>query len=104
MATYLELQTLRSNSLLRNKCAMAIAKKAHAIAQEATPVAEKMAWAKAAIGNPESKLEAAINYVLADKSAATLATIMGIIDGDTDTNDAIVQAAIDESIDRLLGV
>lgn len=95
MATYLELFALRSDSDLNDKIAVAVAKKAQAIIDEATPTAAEIAWANEAINNPVAKAGTLINYVLAANSEATPAQITGASDASIQTN---VNAAVDALI------
>lgn len=95
MATYAELFDLRSNSGLRNKVAVAVAKKAQAIFDLATPTAKQVTWAGEAIENPVSKADALLNYVLAKNSASTVAQISA-------ASDAAIQTNVDAAVDKIV--
>lgn len=96
MATYMELFSLRNNSDLQDKVAVAVAKKAQTLLDKATPSAAEVAWASEAIADPTGKARALLNYVLAKNSDAASATIVGAAD-------ATIQAAIDGAVDVLIG-
>lgn len=99
MATYAEIHTLRGSSTigpLRQKINVAIAIKANTLAK-ATPSAAQGAWAKAALANPDSFQELILNYILAEYSASTVATI-------ENATDAQVQTAVNAAVVTLLEV
>lgn len=100
MATYLELNGLRTGTGvddLVKKIAVAICVKANAIAKEATPPAEKRAWARQALANPADQVWIILNYIVAEYSAVDLTAIIG-------ATDAQVQDAVNAAVDTLLGV
>jgi hypothetical protein len=99
MATYQELFSLASSSTigaLRQRIIVAISIKAQAIAELPTPTAEQKAWARQALGNPQSFEQTILHYVLADNAAATVAQIEG-------ATDVQVQTAVNTAVDNLLG-
>ena len=75
MATYLELNELSENGLIRNKVTAAVAILARGIFNEASPTTPRKAWAESAIFDPASKTKEMIWYLLADNVAATKAQI-----------------------------
>jgi hypothetical protein len=95
MATYAELYELRANSDLRNKVAVAVAVKAQTLLDAATPSNSQVAWANAAISNPNAKAEVLLNYSLAKNKAMTVVQINGAAD-------ATIQSAIDGAVDKLI--
>lgn len=95
MATYTEIYDLRSNSDLRNKIVVAVAIKAAAILDSATPTAAQIAWAKAAIANPMGQADDLLVYVLAKNAALTAAQITG-------ASDAAIQTAVNGAIDKII--
>ena len=95
MATYLELFTLRTDSNLQDRTAVAVTKKAQALLVAVTPTAAEVAWALAAIENPRSKADALLNYVLAANSAGSVAAIQA-------ATDAAIQANIDTAVDAII--
>jgi hypothetical protein len=94
MATYAELRDLLRDGRLTPKIQTAIAVKAHAIMQEATPSAERLAWASAALPPTQDAAEKMLAYALAANKALTAAQILS-------ASDAALQAAIDEAVDKL---
>lgn len=98
MATYAELHTLRSDSALGNKIKVAIAIKAHSILGEATPGANRKAWAEAAIQNPGSVLDTLFNYVLAENKSNTVAQITGASDDGINSIQENVDAAVNQIV------
>lgn len=100
MATYSELVNHRSTSNftdLRNKVAVAVAVKAAAIVNAATPTAPEQAWAKEALANPQTKADVIINFLIADNADNTLSQING-------ASDAVIQTKVDTAVDNLFGV
>lgn len=95
MATYTELFELRANSALRNKIAVAIAVKAQALIDLASPTSAQIAWANSAIQNPIGKADTLLNYVLAANKARTVAQI----EVATDTE---IQTAVNSAVDKLI--
>lgn len=76
MATYVELTGLASSAdTLRQQVKAAIAKSALTITNEApatTNHVQRLAWAKAALGNPDNEVDRVIWYVLAANAGATV--------------------------------
>lgn len=95
MATYQELFELRSNSALRNRIAVAAAKKAQSLLDGGTPTTEEVAWANNAISEPIEIANKLMVYVLAANSAATVAAINAV-------TDAALQTAVDGAVDALI--
>ena len=96
MATYSELFDLASDSPLRNRVSVAVAKKAQSLLDSGSPTAAQVSWASDAIANPVSKANMLLNYVLAANSNATPAQITGASDAAIPSN---VDAAGDALID-----
>ncbi len=92
MATYIELFNLRTNSALRNKIQVALAIKGNAILQEATPSPERLAFAEAALKNPNSKLDEAMWFLFAANKDVPEATIIA-------STDAVIQTHVDNYVD-----
>lgn len=95
MATYAELYNLRSDTALRNKVRVAVAKKAQALVDLATPTQGQLAWASQALTNPDAVADQIFNYVLVVNSAATAAQIQAATDAAIQTN---VNAAVDKLV------
>lgn len=95
MATYDELYDLHNNSALRNRVRVAVTKKAQTLIDLLAPTNAQLAWAKAALSNPEAEADRVFPYVLAANSMATTAAITGATDAAIQTN---VSAAIDKLI------
>ena len=96
MATYNEIQTLRTNSDLRNRCEVAIMIKAHALAI-GSPTTAQITFAKAALKDPSQYVDAVFAYMLADNNGASIATITG-------ATDAAIQTNTNNAVDQLLAV
>lgn len=94
MATYTELYAMSSADTLRDRIAVAITIKAHAIAG-ATPTATQIEWVNAALATPQSKVSAMLAYVLAANKTAAVVTILAASDSTLQTNiDAAVDALV----------
>lgn len=95
MATYTELVGLAGTAdALRQQIKMAIAKSALTITNEApatTNHAQRLAWAKAALGNLDGEVGRVMWYVLAANAGATVGQITG-------ASDATVQTAVDQAV------
>ena len=81
-----------STNTLLNKVTAAIAVKAHAITQEASPNQVRRDWALEALGGPDTDARRILNYVLAANAGATVEQIEGATDTAIQTN---VDAAVD---------
>ncbi len=100
MATYLELQTLRTGSNvaeLGQRIVVALCIKANAIAKLPTPTDAQRAWAKSALATPDQYIGMALSYILAEYNT-TDATVI------TSATDAQVQVAVDAAVDTLLAL
>lgn len=100
MANYVDLHALRGNSsvsALMQKIAVAITIKAHAITNLPTPLATQKTWALSALQDPNKDSGLILNYILAQYNAAATSAITGAAD-------AVVQTAVDNAVDKLLGV
>ena len=86
MATYLELFTLKSDSALQDRTAVAVAIKAQGLLDSATPSIAQVTWANEALENPVSKAGALLNYVLAANNGLTVAQIQSASDSALQTN------------------
>ena len=100
MATYAELSTIHLddqwNDLLA-KIRVACSIKAAAIVDSATPGADALAWATAAIKNPGIAGNDLAFYIVAANASATLVQIYG-------ADDVAVQANVDTAVDAIYGV
>ena len=94
MATYAELLAASQNDALRQNVRVACIIAAEKVRTETnvTNHALRLAWAKAVFANPEAEGNRMVWAVLAQKSTATLAQIVG-------ASDALVQAAVDAAVD-----
>ena len=98
MATLEELHSMDGTTglqALKNKIVVAVAIKAEAIAELASPTVQQIEWAKSALNNPRSVADQIINYVVADNAAASTSEITG-------ATDAAIQTAVDAAVDNLL--
>lgn len=94
MATYQQLVAQASTDALRQKTKFAIAVTALTITNEApatTNHANRLAWAKAALANPDNEVNRVVWYVLAANASATIAQIDA-------ATDATVQANVDAAV------
>jgi hypothetical protein len=94
MATYAELLTLWNDSALFNKIRVAVivaAEKIRVESEATTKHAERLAWAKGAIQNPDVAAQVMLNAVLAQNAGVALAAITG-------ATDAQVQTAVDNAV------
>lgn len=94
MATYEEIFDLHSNSMLRNRIAVAVAVKAQGLIDAASPTAAHLTWARDALRNPTSKAVELMHYVLAANKSATVAQILS-------ATDAAIQANVNAAVDKL---
>lgn len=100
MATLLELADFSASTdypTLAKKIRVAIAKKAVAIGNLATPTAEQLAWAKDALQFPERVGALIINYVLAANAGATIAQIVA-------ATDAAIETQVGNAVDKILSL
>lgn len=96
MATYAELQGLRSDNGLTVKCQVAVVIEAfNLIKTGTTPTAAQQKWAAAVLSNPAQEAEKALMFVLAKNATATLAQITG-------ASDATVQTHVAEVVPSLV--
>lgn len=95
MAAYTALvAAAQSSDTLRQQIKMGIAMTAFTITNELVSVtnhANRLVWAKAALGDPDSMMERIVWYVLAANAAATIPQITGATDAAVQTN---VDAAV----------
>lgn len=97
MATNEEIRTIEngvSGDALRNKIAVAVMVKAHALLQ-GTPSSGQRAWADEALENPMAKVPAVFRYMLAASKGSTVAQITG-------ASDAVIQTNTDTAVDQLV--
>lgn len=95
MATYLELFSLRNDSELVNRVAVACAVAAEAIRNESdqtTNHAERMLWAANALINPQLEAERMMWALLAANKDTTLANIQA-------ATDTAIQQRVDAAVD-----
>lgn len=95
MATYLELYDLRADATLKNKVAVAVTIKAQTFFDLASPTANQLAWAKAAIADPDGLGLQYLKYLLAKNAAATSSAIQA-------ATDATIQTALGALVDKLV--
>ena len=96
MATYAELQGLRSENTLVVKTQVAVVVAAYNLIKTGTtPTAPQQKWAAAVLKSPAGEAEKALMFVLAKNAAATVAQITG-------ATDATVQAHVDEVVPSLV--
>lgn len=99
MATYLELLQAQANDTLRQKVRVACVVAADAVRVESYGTANhanRLAWAKGVMQNPELAGDAMVWAVLAQNAAVPLANILG-------ASDAAVQTAVAAAIDLMAG-
>ena len=95
MATYAELFSLRNDSELRNRIAVACVVAAETIRTEddgAANHAQRLAWATAAVDRPLEAAERMLWLLLARNKDATLEQIRGV-------SDATIQSAVEDAVD-----
>lgn len=95
MATYLELNTLREDSDLQDKLAVACVKKAQSLIDAGSLTTNAKDWANSVLANPRAEGLKIINYVLAANSDSTVSQIQSATDSTIQTN---VDAAVDALI------
>jgi len=98
MATYAELYTLSLDAGIVQRMTIAVAVAAEAINAESVQTyqhAERVAWAKRAMFNPDGMARQMLTLALAQSRAATAATIAAV-------DDATLQAATDAAVSLLL--
>lgn len=96
MATYAELQDIRSNNEgLLGKVLVAASIKAHAIMQEVTPGANRLQWALDTLDRPEAVGGQLLNYVIAENNSATASQITG-------ASDTAIQTNVDDAVDVIV--
>ena len=94
MATYMELRQLFGTDDLRNRTEVALCLKVHAILQEETVSAERLAWARSTLSGSYQESESLLKYVLAANSGLTVEQLTGV-------SDAALLAAVSAAIDKL---
>lgn len=94
MATYSELRSLFGEGSLKNKVEVALCMKVHAILQEATPSAERLAWVRGVLASSYSEAEALLKYGLAANASLTAAQLLG-------ASDAALLSAVSAAVDKL---
>ena len=94
MATYNELRSLFGEGSLRNRVEVALCMKVHAILQEATPSAERLAWARTTLSNSYGEADSLLKYALAANAALTTAQLLG-------ASDAALLTAVGAAVDKL---
>lgn len=94
MATYNELRGLFATGDLKNRVEVAVIVKAHAIIAEATPSADRLAWAEAALASSTNEAAKFLKYVLAANKGSTVENIQT-------ANDTAIQTAVDAAVDKL---
>lgn len=100
MATYIELYTEYGENTLNGKIITAILVAIDTISSEITSTnghAERVAWAKQAIKDPEGQVKSLWGAMLAANKSATIATIQS-------ATDASIQANVDAAINVIAGV
>jgi len=95
MATYLELFTLRGDSDLQDRMAVACAIKAQILIDAGSLTANAKAWVNETLQSPVGKANEIINYVLAVNSSATIANIQG-------ASDSALQSNVSDAVDALI--
>jgi len=95
MATYQDLYNLSTDRDLNDRVTFACVKKAQTLLDGATPTADEVTWAAAAIASPKSKGQEILRYVLGANSASTVAQIQG-------ATDAAIQTNVDAAVDALI--
>lgn len=94
MATYEELYDLRSNTLLRNKVAVAVVVAAEA-KLTGTPTAAEAKWARSVVANPNNAANETLNLVLAANKDIAAGAI-------SSASDTAIQSNVDSVVDGLI--
>lgn len=100
MATYTELHALRgsaSSEALMKKISVAIVIKANGLAKSSSPTAAQKDWALKALAAPDNYTGLVFNYIIGEYNTVATSAILGA----TDTQ---IQAAVDATVNTLLGV
>jgi len=100
MATLIELADFAASTdhaVLVKKIRVAIAKKAVAIGNLASPTAAQLAWAKSALASPAEAASLIITYVLAANAAATIAQIVA-------ATDTAIETQVNAAVDKILSL
>ena len=82
MASYTELFDLRTDSVLRNRIAVAVVIKAQLYVDGATPTLDELTWAAKAL-NPNNTLSEAsklLHYLIGANNSATIEQIQSVTD------------------------
>lgn len=97
MATYLELKQVQTDALnetndLLQKVEVAVWVAAHAIKDEVSPTAERLAWASSSLNDPKGTALDMLPVLLAANKANTVAQITGATDAQiqTEVNNAVI--------------
>ena len=93
MATYMELRGLFGDDDLRNRTEVAMCLKVYAIIQEASPSAERLAWAKGILNGSYNEANAMLKYILAANSGLTVEQLRS-------ADDASLLAAVGAAVDK----
>ena len=95
MATYAEIRSIYTDSNLVNRMEVAVAVKAHAILQEASPTAGRMEWARTALVSAlRGEADMCLRYALAANKNLTAQQLIG-------ATDASLYDAASAAIDKL---
>lgn len=94
MATYAELKSLQGTGPLSDLVEVAVWVKAAAIIEEASPSAERLAWAESVLASSAAESAKLVPYLLAAKRDLTSGQILA-------ASDAAVQAAVDAAVNKL---
>jgi hypothetical protein len=95
MATFEEIRSIYTDSNLVNKMEVAVAVKAHAILQEASPSTTRKDWARTAlVANLRGEADMCLRYALAAHKDLTVGALK-------DATDVDLLAAASAAIDKL---
>ena len=95
MAAYIDLYTLQSNDLLRNKVAAAAVIKAQNLIDGSSPTVDQLTWSIGVLRNPLDKGQELLRYVLAANKGLSVTQITG-------AGDSVIQANVDTAADALI--
>lgn len=99
MATYAQLYAVSGGNTpaLMQQIIVATMIEAQLITALPTPTAPQLAFAQAALANPQNYLQIALNYILAQYNTQAVTAITG-------ASDAAVQAAVHTVVTTMLGL
>lgn len=100
MATLSDLEQALGDGEMINLVAVASQIKAAAIVQEATPSAERLAFAQESLKNPHAYSGVLWRYVVGANSSANIGEILRSVSPTSNPTDSTLQTNVDAAIDK----